>query len=740
MLQISTLLPSHTVYGLGEHTGPLMRDTRYTSYIMWNNDMQPESNAPNAYGSHPFMMSLTQEGKAHGIAFHNSHAMEVSLQPTPAATFRALGGDFDISLVLGPTPVSVVEQYSSLTGKPFLVPYWSLGYHQCRFGYNSLNKTRAILEQTIDAGIPIDVQWNDIDYMDQFKDFTYDPVKFQGLPEFVDELHQRHMKYIQIVDPGISNSQPAGSYPPYDLGLQMNIFIRNSSDKPFVGKCWPRPIDSVVWPDFTHPRAVEYWHQNLETYHQKVPIDGVWIDMNDPSNMHSGSIYGGCAKDTDSHEDASLDNPPFVPSGIQGGKLYHNTICPSAKQFYGRHYEYHNVYGTAETVATALAMRKIRRKRAFVVSRSTSPGQGHYGAHWTGDVRSTWEDMKYSIPNIINMNMYGIPMVGADICGFDWNTTPELCSRWMQLGAFYPFSRNHNTDDAIDQDPVSLGPMVTESARIALNARYKLLPFFYTQMAKAHLHGTPPVRSLAMNYPQDVSARSIDRQFMWGQDLMVVPVLEKKSMYNLYLGWGEGYPEFSWDFAGDMRQAIQAYFPKDSWYDWWDTDRGNIAIQGPAFKKLAVTETVMPVFVRGGAILPTQRNQSTTYASRKTPFDLRVYFPKPTEQGMFAEGDLYLDDGDSLDTVETGSYSRVNFRANHSTKTGAGAMTAQTEISGYSSMPVGTIMLFGVPSKIHDVRINDVKVTFAQKSGGCVHVDTKGQVTDIVQGFTLKWN
>ena len=92
-------------------------------------------------------------------------------------------------------------------------------------------------------------------------------------------------------------------------------------------------------------------------------------------------------------------------------------------------------------------------------------------------------------------------------------------------------------------------------------------------MAKAHLHGTPPVRSLAMNYPQDVSARSIDRQFMWGQDLMVVPVLEKKSMYNLYLGWGEGYPEFSWDFVGDMRQAIQAYFPKDSWYDWWDTDR-----------------------------------------------------------------------------------------------------------------------------------------------------------------------
>ena len=160
----------------------------------------------------------------------------------------------------------------------------------------------------------------------------------------------------------------------------------------------------------------------------------------------------------------------FCPGlGIRDGKLYSKTVCPSAQQHFGRHYEYHNVYGTAETFVTAAALRQIRQKRALVVSRSTSPMQGHYGAHWTGDVESTWEDMRLSIPSesmksflfrlmqivpheilstfslqpidIINMNMFGIPMVGADICGFNRNTTVQLCNRWMQLGAFYPFSR-----------------------------------------------------------------------------------------------------------------------------------------------------------------------------------------------------------------------------------------------------------------------------------------------------------
>ena len=200
------------------------------------------------------------------------------------------------------------------------------------------------------------------------------------------------MHYVQIIDPGISGTEPKGTYPPLDMGLEMDIFIRNASDQPFVGKVWN--TKSTVWPDFTHPKALDYWYTNLKTYHDSVPIDGAWIDMNEPSNFADGSVYGGCAKDGKDH---LLDNPPFVPKGIRGNALFAKTVCPSARQYYGYHYEYHNLFGLTETMATATAMRRIRGKRALVVSRSTFPGQGHYGAHWTGDVFSTWDDMRYSI-------------------------------------------------------------------------------------------------------------------------------------------------------------------------------------------------------------------------------------------------------------------------------------------------------------------------------------------------------
>ena len=159
------------------------------------------------YGSHPFYMALDNEGNAHGVSFLNSHAMgksvslflqgndrlmfsEIALQPTPALTYRVLGGIFNINIMLGPTPVQVVEQYLQLIGTPFLIPYWSLGYHQCKYGYGSLANTSKVLKRTMEAGIPIDTQWNDIDYMDSFRDFTYDKKNYKGLPEFVEELHK----------------------------------------------------------------------------------------------------------------------------------------------------------------------------------------------------------------------------------------------------------------------------------------------------------------------------------------------------------------------------------------------------------------------------------------------------------------------------------------------------------------------------------------------------------------------
>jgi len=150
-------------------------------------------------------------------------------------------------------------------------PYWGLGFHLCRYNYGSLNRTREIWKRTRDAGIPFDVQWNDLDYMDSAKDFTYDKEKFSGLPEFVKELHSVGMHYVPIIDPGISNAEERSKYPPYDLGIEMDIFVKNSADldsAPFVGKVWTAVTN--VWPDFTHPNATEYWTKQLQSYHSQV--------------------------------------------------------------------------------------------------------------------------------------------------------------------------------------------------------------------------------------------------------------------------------------------------------------------------------------------------------------------------------------------------------------------------------------------------------------------------------------
>jgi len=722
MLQISTFLPSHFVYGLGERTAPLLRDTDYTSYIMWNNDMVQEYESPNVYGSHPFLMALDGSGNAQGISFLNSHAMEVALQPTPAVTFRALGGYFNLNIMVGPSPIEVVEQYTQLIGKPFLVPFWSLGYQQCRWGWSSVKETMAVLERNLKIGIPIDVQWNDIDYMDQKKDFTYDNASFEGLPEFLNLLHENHMHYVPIIDPGVTNNQPAGTYPPYDMGLEMDIFIRNSSDQPFVGDVW---VPDSVWPDFTHPRALEYWHKNLKDFHQKVPIDGVWIDMNEPSNFQDGEKNRGCTKlGSDGFE---LDNPPFLPAGIRGNSLYAKTLCPSARQYYGFHYEYHNVYGLAETIATATAMRQIRKKRAFVVSRSTFPGQGHYGAHWTGDISSSWDDLKYSIPAIINMNMYGIPMVGADICGFNGDTTEQLCSRWMQLGAFYPFSRNHNTIGKRDQDPAAMGPLVIASSQNALGIRYKLLSFFYTHMVRAHLNGTPAVRSLLMNYPTDRTTYGIDKQFMWGDQLMVVPVLQPNT------------------------EQVTGYFPKGTWYLYHNEME---PIQGPKFAEVEAPLTQIPLFVKGGSIIPLKRNGSTTYESALNPFFLRLYLPKEecissgdidsanrnsSSCSVTAVGELMVDDGDSLDSMESGNFTHVNFESSHDFNANTGKMFSKVASDGYKQTPLLTfVSLHGIGKPVNEVRLAGQTVHHFQDTDidmiGIPHL-----TIDLNQPFMLEW-
>ncbi|KAJ8251633.1 hypothetical protein GJAV_G00223460 [Gymnothorax javanicus] len=690
-LQLSTALPSSLLSGLGEHYTPLTLDLNWTSLTLWNKDMPPHRDA-NLYGSHPFYLAQEGDGLAHGVFLRNSNAMEVALQPTPALTWVTIGGVLDLYVFLGPDPQSVVRQYQQVIGYPMMPPYWSLGFHLCRWGYPTTNATRAVVQRMRDANFPQDVQWNDLDYADKGRVFTFDPLRFGDLPEMVKELHQAGMKYVLILDPGISSSSPPGSYKPFDDGLRRSVFIKNATGQPLIGKVWPGP---TVFPDFTNPETQSWWLENIRDFHSKVPLDGLWIDMNEPASFVQGSMEG--CPDTD------LETPPYTP-GMMGGHLNFGTLCMSSQQNISSHYNLHNLYGLTEAMATYRALLKVRGSRPFILSRSSFPGLGQFSAHWTGDVWSDWEQLRYSVPAVLMFGLYGVPLVGADVCGFEGDTDEELCVRWMQLGAFYPFMRNHNDRRNRPQEPYVFGREAQAAMRSALSLRYSLLPFLYTLFHYAHTSALTVARPLFLEFPSDPNCQTVDRQFLWGGSLLISPVLEQGSV------------------------ELSAYLPPGTWYSLHD---GQPFYSRGQYLLLPAPLDTINVHLRGGHIIPQQEPALTTTVSRTNPFRLTVAL---SAEGR-ARGELFWDDGDSLDTFERSDYSFLLFVAAEAT-----LVSQPLKINGaLEGLFLGGVHVFGVSSPPLEVLVNGERLEDFSYHSDTQVLTVAGLALPMVDSFTIHW-
>ncbi|XP_042525958.1 lysosomal alpha-glucosidase [Dipodomys spectabilis] len=679
-LHLSTSLASRYVTGLGERLSPLMLSTDWSRVTLWNRDLPPTPGA-NLYGSHPFYMVLEDGGSAHGVFLLNSNAMDVVLQPSPALTWRSTGGILDLYVFLGPEPKSVVQQYLDVVGFPFMPPYWGLGFHLCRWGYSSTAILRQVVENMTQARFPLDVQWNDLDYMDARRDFTFNKEGFADFPDTVRELHQGGRRYVMIVDPAISSDGPAGSYRPYDEGLRRGVFITNATGQPLIGKVWP---GSTAFPDFTNPETLNWWRDMVAEFHAQVPFDGMWIDMNEPSNFVRGSEHG-CPDNT-------LENPPYVP-GVVGETLQEATICASSLQFLSTHYNLHNLYGLTEAIASSRALEKVRGTRSFVISRSTFSGHGHYAGHWTGDVWSSWEQLAYSVPEILQFSLLGVPLVGADICGFLGNTSEELCVRWTQLGAFYPFMRNHNNQLSLPQEPYRFSPPAQQAMRKALALRYALLPHLYTLFHRAHLHGDTVARPLFLEFPTDSGTWLVDRQLLWGEALLITPVLDPG------------------------KDEVTGYFPSGTWYDLQtvpiDTfgslpfplsTRGGPAIHSRGqWVTLPAPLDTINVHLRAGYIVPLQGTALTTTESRKQPMALAVALAAGGE----ACGELFWDDGESLGVLEAGAYTEVSFSAKNNTVV---SRTVRVSREG-ADLQLSRVVVLGVSAAPHQVLADGIPVS-----------------------------
>ncbi|XP_051499825.1 maltase-glucoamylase-like isoform X2 [Apus apus] len=628
-LQVSIQLPSPNIYGVGEHVHKSFRhDLDWKTWPMFSRDTAPSGNMENLYGVQTFFLCLEDtSGASFGVFLMNSNAMEFSVQPAPAVTYRTIGGILDFYIFLGDSPEEVVQEYVQFIGLPALPSYWSLGFHLSRYDYGSLEEVKVVVERNHALGLPHDVQHTDIDSMEGRKDFTYDQVNFKELPEFQKFLHQRGQKYVIILDAAISTQALVGGpYETYERGQRRGVWVNESDGvTPLIGEVWP---GQTVFPDFTNPEGSDWWVQECQRFHQQVPYDGIWIDMNEVASFVAGSSRG--CKPTD------LNFPPFTPHVVDR-LLFSKTLCLDAVQKWGRQYDVHNLYGYSMILSTRRALDRVfPGKRSFLLTRSTFAGSGKYGGHWLGDNTASWDHLRWAIPGILEFGLFGIPYVGADICGFFEDTTEELCRRWMQVGAFYPFSRNHNTEKCIPQDPAAFGAtsLLVNSSRHYLNIRYTLLPHLYTLFFRAHTQGTTVARPLLHEFYSDEETWGIDKQFLWGSGLLITPVLEPGV------------------------EVLQAYVPDAVWYDyesgarlWWRKQWVTLHLPGDK----------LGLHLRGGHIFPFQRPSTTTSASRKNPLGLLVALDDNAE----AVGEMFWDDGESTGTVSNNSYIFYNFKVSN---------------------------------------------------------------------------
>ncbi|XP_030278092.1 lysosomal alpha-glucosidase [Sparus aurata] len=688
-LQISTSLPSQFIYGLGEHRSSFLHDVHWNTLTMWARDVPPTEQT-NLYGAHPFYLAMEDGGNAHGFFLLNSNAMDVILQPAPALTWRTIGGILDFYVFLGPDPASVIQQYVEVIGYPAMPIYWALGYHLCRWGYNSSDSTWETVKSMRNYGIPQDVQWNDIDYMEHFLDFTFDSAKFATLPDLVKDLHAHDQRYVMILDPGISSSQPEGSYWPFDEGLRRDIFIKDAEGKTLIGTVWP---GLTAYPDFSNDVTHEWWYDNLKRFHDKVPFDGVWIDMNEPSNFLDGSTEG-CPSN-------SLENPPYTP-GILGGLLRAKTVCATAQQKLSIHYNVHSLYGLMEAKASASALKRIVAKKPFVISRSTFPSQGMYSGHWLGDNRSQWKDLYTSIAGILTFNLLGIPLVGADICGFSEEPQEELCVRWTQLGAFYPFTRNHNTINMRPQDPTAFSPLARTAMKQALLLRYSLFPLLYTLFHHAHVHGHTVARPIMFEFPKDIKTYGIDKQFLWGKSLLVTPVLDPGMDY------------------------VEGYFPEGLWYDYYTGEA--VRSKGEELRLDAPLDKIN-LHLREGSVTPTQAPNLTLWVSSGQPLHLVSAL---SDDGS-ASGDLFWDDGESIDTYENNQYAYIVFNVSQNVMTSEVLRTHEEA----TYITVETAAFYGVKQKPSRVLVNSQDATFTYRANQVLTVADLG--LNLSQNFTISW-
>ena len=612
------------VFGIPSHAGPLsLKQTRggegnyEEPYRLYNADVfEYILDSPmTLYGAIPFMQAHRKDSSV-GVFWLN--AAETWIDITKGKNSKnplSLGGKsktsththwisesglLDVFVFLGPTPKDLTAKYGELTGTTAMPQEFSLGYHQCRWNYVSDDDVKDVDRKMDKFKLPYDVIWLDIEYTDEKKYFTWDQHSFADPISMGKQLDSHGRKLVTIIDPHIKNTD---NYPVVAELKSKELAVKNKEGNIFEGWCWP---GSSHWIDAFSPAARQWWASlfKYDSFKGTMENTFIWNDMNEPS----------------------VFNAP-------------ETTMPKNSLHFGNweHRDVHNLNGMTFQNATyhALTTRKPGElRRPFVLTRAFFAGSQRVGAMWTGDNQAAWDHLEASIPMVLSQGISGFPFSGADVGGFFGNPDKDLLTRWYQAGAFYPFFRGHAHIDARRREPYLAGEPYTSIIGAALRLRYTLLPSWYTAFRHAHLDGTPIVKPMFYTHPSEEAGFALDDQFFVGNTgLLSKPVTGKdKESVDVWIPDAEVYYD---------------YFT----YDVVPTAKGKtVTLNAPLNKT--------PLLMRGGHVFA--RRDIPRRSSALMKWDDYTLVVTVSKDGKPAEGDLYIDDGDSYE-FEKGQYIHRRF-------------------------------------------------------------------------------
>ena len=613
-----TLSEQAAVYGLGEM--PRGINKRGWHYIANNTDESRHSEDKlSFYGAHNFL--LVRDGSTcFGlfVDFPGKVYYDIGYSRHDLLSFHTETPDYDLYLLSGGNENEICREFRTLIGRSYIPPRWAFGLAQSRWGYKTEEDVREVARQYKEHDLPLDMICMDIEYMQDYADFTVNKERFPDLTKLSADLKAQGIRLVPIIDAGV-RVDPNDST--CTEGLEKGYFCKKADGTPFVAAVWP---GKAYFADFLRPEVREWFGHKYKAL-TDCGIEGFWNDMNEPSLFYSPERLRAFLDDMAAlREKDNIEQEEFFPRVVGGAMGLMNSPADYASFYHEadgrkvRHDQVHNLYGGSMTRAAGEAFADLRPgQRTLLYSRSSFIGSHRYGGIWLGDNNSSWAQLLANIQMMPSVQMCGFLYSGADLCGFSCDTTPDLALRWLEFGLLTPLMRNHSAVGTRMQEYYRF-PEVLPAVRNMIRLRYALLPYLYSEFMKAALENTSYFRPLAFDYPDDPDAREVEDQLLLGEGLMVAPVyVQNAHGRHVYL------PE---PMKLLRLRAVDDYDEE-------------ILPAGHHYIRCALDE--MLLFIRPGHIIPVAQPANNTSELDDASLTLWSFLPN----GESAEYRMYRDDG-----------------------------------------------------------------------------------------------